>query len=200
MQTIDGSAGTGSAVAYGGCRVGEHAIEPRMSDGVHHEPQAKCKASLLYCCRRAGSSRPQTPSVARSPSGASWREPREECGRAAQRKERDARSGLFLVLLRPRASTIRLLSVRTTCVSQCALLSGCRRRVRLRPQCAVSATTSARSWPWPRRTSAVVLVLLRSARNDLRFLPEQPEQPEQSGNNSAENDRISRVTFSDQRI
>ena len=26
-----------------------------------------------------------------------------------------------------------------------------------------------------------------SARNDLRFLPEQPEQPEQNGNNAAEN-------------
>jgi len=33
-----------------------------------------------------------------------------------------------------------------------------------------------------------------SARNDLRFLPEQPEQPEHSGNNSVENGRISRVT------
>ena len=40
----------------------------------------------------------------------------------------------------------------------------------------------------------------RSARNDSRFLPEQPEQPEQSGNDSAENGRISRVTCSDQRI
>jgi len=39
-----------------------------------------------------------------------------------------------------------------------------------------------------------------SARNDLRFLPEQSEQPEQSGNSSAENGRISRVTCSDQRI
>ena len=60
-----------------------------MSDDVHHEPQAKCKASRC-CCRRAGSSRSQAPSVARSPSGASWR---EECVRAAQRKQRDARSG-----------------------------------------------------------------------------------------------------------
>ena len=63
----------------------------RAEDERRRSPRAtnECKASRC-CCRRAGSSRSQAPSVARSPSGASWR---EECVRAAQRKERDARSG-----------------------------------------------------------------------------------------------------------
>ena len=70
-------------------------------------------------------------------------------------------AGAFLASLPcapPRASTIRLLSVRTTGVSQYALLLGCQRRVRLQSQCAVSATTS---WITAMATSAAVLALLR---------------------------------------
>ena len=53
---------------------------------------------------------------------------------------------------------------------------------------------------WVGRALRALRVGETSARNDLRFLPEQPEQPEQRDNNSAENGRISRITCSDQRI
>ena len=61
-----------------------------------------------------------------------------------------------------------------------------------------AATTSCRPRRRPRSQPATRPAI--SARNDLRFLPEQPGQPEQNGNNSADKGRISRITCLDQRV